>query len=220
MLIVVARYNEDINWTKQFPNVKIYNKGEPLNDNYNEEFLDNVGREGHTYYKYIYDNYDNLEDYTIFLQGEPFYHCPDLVERINKYMNEPELNISFNLLSRETLPTNLSGCPCHYNLPLIDVYERIFGERKTEMGFMFGSGGQFIVSRDAILKRPREFYLKIVEMLQYDRHPIEGYVMERFHTLVFNGENNDNNNNNNNDNNNNDNENNENNNDINMNNNF
>jgi len=30
-------------------------------------FLDNVGREGHTYYKYICDNYDNLTDYTIFL---------------------------------------------------------------------------------------------------------------------------------------------------------
>jgi hypothetical protein len=29
--IVVARYNEDIEWTKQFQNVIIYNKGESLN---------------------------------------------------------------------------------------------------------------------------------------------------------------------------------------------
>ena len=67
MLIVVARFNEDIEWTKQFPNVIIINKEEKINnDIYNEIFLYYVGREGHTYYKYICDNYDNLDDYTVF----------------------------------------------------------------------------------------------------------------------------------------------------------
>ena len=67
MLIVIARYNEDIEWTRMFQNVLIYNKGCKLESDhkYNENQLDNVGRECHTYYKYIYDNYDNLEDYTI-----------------------------------------------------------------------------------------------------------------------------------------------------------
>jgi len=65
MKIVVARYNENIDWTFQFPNAIIYNKGEPLNIP-NEVMLKNVGWEGHTYYKYICDNYDNLDDYTIF----------------------------------------------------------------------------------------------------------------------------------------------------------
>ena len=58
--IVVARYNENIEWTKQFSNVIIYNKGTPLKGKYNEIYLNNVGREGHTYYKHIYDNYENL----------------------------------------------------------------------------------------------------------------------------------------------------------------
>jgi hypothetical protein len=31
MKIIVARYNESIEWTKEFPNVIIYNKGEKLN---------------------------------------------------------------------------------------------------------------------------------------------------------------------------------------------
>jgi len=57
--IVVARYNENIEWTKQFTNVIIYNKGEKLEDEFYQVFLNNVGREGHTYYKYIYDNYEN-----------------------------------------------------------------------------------------------------------------------------------------------------------------
>jgi hypothetical protein len=30
MNIVVARYQEDVSWTKEFSNVIIYNKGEPF----------------------------------------------------------------------------------------------------------------------------------------------------------------------------------------------
>jgi hypothetical protein len=81
LCIVVSRYNEDVNWTKQFNNVIIYNKGEKLSDDFNQILLNNVGREGHTYYKHIYDNYDNLDDYIIFLQGNPFDHSPDIIKQ-------------------------------------------------------------------------------------------------------------------------------------------
>jgi hypothetical protein len=188
--IVVARYNEDITWTEQFPstNVVIYNKGESLfqsDKKYNEILLENVGREGHSYYKYIYDNYDDLSDYTIFLQGYPFDHSPNIIELIHTYTNHPDLHIDFELLSSNIVGCNLSGCSYHPYLPLVSVYEQLFNERKYEMLFVFGMGGQFIASKLQILKHPREFYLKIVEMLQYDINPIEGYVMERFHSLVF-----------------------------------
>jgi hypothetical protein len=188
--IVVARYREDISWTDQFPfaNIVIYNKGERLLESdkkYNEILLENVGREGHSYYKYIYDNYDQLDDYTIFLQGHPFDHSPNIIENIHKYTNEENLHIGFEFLSERILECNLSGCNYHGYLPLVRVYEQIFNERKTEMAFSFGTGAQFIVSKIQILKHSREFYLKIVEMLQHDINPIEGYVMERFHTLIF-----------------------------------
>ena len=65
----------------------MYNKGEKLTDSFNEKILNNVGREGHTYYKYICDNYYNLEDYTIFLQGQPFDHSPNIISNLNKYIN-------------------------------------------------------------------------------------------------------------------------------------
>jgi hypothetical protein len=62
--IIVARFNENVEWTKQFTNVIIYNKGNKLDNGYNEVFLNNVGREGHTYYKYICENYEKLPEYT------------------------------------------------------------------------------------------------------------------------------------------------------------
>jgi Protein of unknown function (DUF3431) len=183
--IIVARYNEDIEWTKQFNNVIIYNKGGKLLENYNEILLDNVGREGHTYYKYIYDNYDNLSDYTIFLQGRPFDHSPNIISNLHNYINNTELNINFEFLSESILDSNLSGCRHHPNLPLADVYEKLFNERKDNMKFDFGAGAQFIVSKQNILNKPKEFYYKIVEMLQNDNNPIEGFVIERFHKIIF-----------------------------------
>jgi len=184
--IVVSRYNENIDWTKQFLNVIIYNKGSSLNNHkYNEIIINNVGREGHTYYKYIYDNYDNLTDYTIFLQGNPFDHSPNIISNLNKYINNKDLNINFEFLSEIIIDCNLTGCHYHKGLPLIETYEKIFNERKKNMKFKFGCGAQFIVSKNKILERPKEFYFKLVEMLGNDKNPIEGFVIERFHSLIF-----------------------------------
>ena len=192
--IVVARYNEDLEWTKQFLNVivynkgtiLVYNKGSTLTGDFNQKFLINVGREGHTYYKHIYDNYDNLADYTIFLQGNPFDHSPNIISNLNKYINNENLRIDFEFLSDKILNCNLSGCSYHEGLPLIETYEKLFDERIENMEFQFGAGGQFIVSKGKILQRPKYFYLKIVEMLDKDINPIEGFVIERFHKLIFN----------------------------------
>jgi hypothetical protein len=183
--IVVARYNEDIEWCKQFPNVIVYNKGNKLNNGYNEILLSNVGREGHTYYKHICDNYDNLTDYTIFLQGNPFDHSPNIICNLNKYIDSIYLNINFEFLSELILKSNLSGCAHHPRLPLVDTYEKIFGERKENMKFTFGAGAQFIVSKKCILNRPKTFYSKIVKLLENHVNPIEGFVIERFHKIIF-----------------------------------
>jgi hypothetical protein len=185
--IVIARYNENIEWTKEFKNVIVYNKGNKLTDDYNQIFLNNVGREGHTYYKYICDNYDNLEDYTIFLQGNPFDHSPNLILNLNNIINNININIDFDFkfLSENIIECNLSGCAYHYGIPLIETYEKIFNERKTNMPFIFGAGAQFIVSKKNILKKPKEFYFNIVKILQNNISPIEGYVVERFHKIIF-----------------------------------
>lgn len=185
MKIIVARYNENIEWTKQFMDVIIYNKGNKLPDGYNEIQINNVGREGHTYYKYIYDNYNNLDNYTIFLQGRPFDHSPNIINNLQKYINNRDLQIDFEFLSELLLKCNLNGCPHHFGIPLQPVYKQLFNEEKTYLDFVFGAGAQFIVSRKLILQRPKEFYLKIIKILEKDINPIEGFVIERFHSLIF-----------------------------------
>jgi hypothetical protein len=183
--IVVARYNENLEWTKQFSNVIVYNKGLELKEEYNQIMLNNVGREGHSYYKYIYDNYDNLNKYTIFLQGNPFDHSPNIIQNIYKYFNT-ELNIDFEFLSETILYCNINGCYGGHG-PMREVYEKIFDDKKRDYMelFPFGAGAQFIVSKEQILKRSKEFYLKIVNLLNNEIHPMEGFVIERYHKLIF-----------------------------------
>ena len=187
MNIVVARFNEDMEWTKQFKNVIIYNKGILLEDYENTiNNLENVGREGHSYYKHIYDNYDNLAEYTIFLQGNPFDHSPNVIDIINNYINNIDINVSFEYISTNILDCNLSGSiRDEWSVPIRRVYNQIFDNNTYNLTFKFGCGAQFIVSREQILKRPRDFYLKIVEMLSNECNPMEGYAMERLHSFVF-----------------------------------
>jgi len=189
MLIVVARYNENIEWTKMFSNVNviIFNKGKKLKDGCNEVLLNNVGREGHTYYKYICDNYDNLEDYTVFLQGNPFDHSPNLIPNLYKYIYNRELNIDFEFLSEDILASTLDlECSRYWHCKNIhNTYERIFGKNFDSKECIFGAGAQFIVSKNKILKNKKEFYENIVKILEYTVDPIEGYDIERFHKYIF-----------------------------------
>ena len=193
MNIIVARYNENIDWVLPFPNVIIYNKGEPLVESEYKKHtvipLKNVGREGHTFYHYIYENYDQLTDYTVFLQGNPFDHMPNMVDILKQLTADIIMDIDFAFLSKYILKTNLLKCPYHIGnggiLPLNRVFYELFYYYNPDLEFEFGAGNQFIVSKKMIHRNPREFYLKIIQMLEYDNCPIEGYVIERFTYLIF-----------------------------------
>ena len=80
--IVVARYNENIDWLlPKEKNIIVYNKGALPNKNSYKmpykhfmELLPNVGRESHTYLHYVIENYYNLPDIVLFTQGNTSDH--------------------------------------------------------------------------------------------------------------------------------------------------
>ena len=193
--IVIAKYNEDITWAKQLEEAIIYDKNDK-NDKSKDSGvkgmvipLTNVGREGHTYYKYIYDNYEDLSDYTMFLQGHPFDHYSNIN---NEFFENIRQKIKKNKLKNFTPLGNVLHCKiwhCKYHpepLPMKQVYKKIFNKNAFPyMRFKFVQGAQFIVSKKQILKRPKAFYLNIVKLLESDKNPIEGFVIERFHKIVL-----------------------------------
>lgn len=183
MKIVVSRFNECVEWTKKFDNVIIYNKGTPLHGFANTKILENVGREGHTYYTYIYENYDSLEDFTVFLQGYPFDHSPNILTDVMEFTK----TIDYHILGRR-LSTFRDHCLYHSGIPSVDVYKYLFDDEFTTGEIDFTPGAQFVVSKRYILSKPKSFYLKVVELLNKSINPIEGYVIERFHRIIFDNE--------------------------------
>lgn len=185
MKIVVARYQEDVDWTNGLENVIIYNKSTTLpNSKHSYQQLPNVGREGHTYLYHIINNYDNLDDYTCFLQGFPFDHSPDIERRLKIFKENP---IPFCFVIGKLYNCNLSYDITDTNLhnTLIRTYHAIFGIHKTNHQFQFAPGAQFIASRETIRSRSKEFYENILRIMEKAINPMEGFALERFWHMIF-----------------------------------
>lgn len=179
MKLVIARYNEDISWSDGYDRI-IYNKGGAIDAPY--VTLPNVGRESHTYLTHIIENYDNLDEYTLFLQGRPHDHTTNLAKEIARL---EETKPDFSYISRQFIDCRLSGCQHHPALPIQQVYQYLFQSQMDDFTFQFGQGAQFMVSRDRIRRYTRLFYERALELVKYDIDPDAGYVMERMWGLIF-----------------------------------
>lgn len=191
MKYVIARYNEDISWADFLPNVLVYNKGGHLDTDHELRQLPNVGREGHTFYTYMYENYDKLDDFTCFLQGDPMDHIQQddpgatLADKLAQ-VSEKDYDW-FNLNRYQTSSTLGKGCSWHGILDLTDYASKMCGiPMSPDTPIVMPYGGQFAVSRRAIHSNPREFYLRVAKSLEYENNPIEGFCLERLHILFFN----------------------------------
>jgi hypothetical protein len=203
IVVLVARYNEDIRWIRwlkieNIDRVVVIDKGMGdvrMHHSFDPEKIrcftgaPNVGREGHTFYQFIVDNYFNLPDHLVLLQGNPFDHSPHIIDRMNAFTQEPyEKRADFFYLSEEFEKVDLDGLG-HFTpapLPMRSVWEHIFHEASPEhKEWIFGAGAQFVVSKRAILSRPCSVYERIVHLLKHEADPIEGYCMERLHPIVF-----------------------------------
>jgi hypothetical protein len=167
--IIVSKYKEDISWTKniKYP-VTIYNKN--IEEN-NKDYIDllNFGREGHTFFYHIVNNYDRLPDYLCFLQGDPFDHCKDVIDKIN----------NFNFMEEFYILGDLVRLPLDPGLCInIENYSKYIGFSLSLPVYMV-PGGQYIISKRIIQKKPKEFYEKIVNTLNKEVYPYDGLNVEK-----------------------------------------
>ena len=188
--IVIARYKENTAWVNGLScdqyDTLIYDKsGDPCVSPIIS--LPNVGREGHTYAYHILTQYDTLDDYTVFLQGYPFDHSPQLETQLREIRDRitEGAQPDFQYVSQRVLFSNLERCPYDITLHMVPTYEKVFGIQKKGHPFLFGAGAQFVVSRAAIQSRPRSFYQNLCAVLDYDVNPVEGFSVERFWQMIF-----------------------------------
>lgn len=168
--VVVARYNESVDWVKELNyKVTIYNKNReeenlfPIN-------LPNVGREGHTFFYHIVENYDNLPDYLAFIQANPFDHCRNVINEINNFDFKKEFKPLGNVveLTMEYESINQQ----------VQSFSKINGFNITYPIYMV-PGAQYIISKRVIKNRSKEFYQRILNQLSHEVYPQSGLDVEK-----------------------------------------
>lgn len=169
--MVVARYKENPNWLKKVPwNYIVYNKGEALPKWVkNEVKLQNIGHEAHTYLTYIIDNYDNLPNHTIFVQGNPFDHSQELISKINNFDGKTD----FFPLSDDVHIENYKSYK-EMGPELARSVQKLFLDKiKSFKYFEVPGGAQFIVSKKVILFHTKMTYQKIRDFMMETDNTID-----------------------------------------------
>ena len=124
IVIVVARYNEDISRFSPYNNnLMVYNKGnDDINNVINHQYVKkvpNLGREAGTYCNFILDNYDNLPNYMIFTQGNPTDHISlgdhDHAFRVIDQIFHENKNYKFKYISGHKEPFDMDSV-AHFGL--------------------------------------------------------------------------------------------------------
>jgi hypothetical protein len=168
--LIVAQYNENVDWISNIDlDIVVIKKGVDM---------DNVGREPSSFLYFIVNNYDTLDGYYYFVQGNPFDHCPNLYDMLKA---EPDTK-EYTPLGNVSKTDDQSGSPNHKGLAVGKHYTDVTGEESLAT-FTFTRGGQFRIHSDVIKKRPKEFYEKAMTYC----NEVEGapWSFERMWSLIF-----------------------------------
>ena len=180
--IVVAKYKEDIAWLSYIPDWKafIYDKSKDI---------PNVGREAETWIRHIVENYDNLAEYTVFLQGNPIDHLRFPIQHLRENI------IQLCTFDIEALNTIIIEQPYTYSLHVPEYYQHIFGKCLGSTQIKFSPGAQYVVPRSKIIHRSKQFYENLQSMLSnytgcswmetFEPHMMDAWLIERLWMFIF-----------------------------------
>lgn len=193
--VVVCRYGEDLGWTRNLPRglrQTIYEKTPaPLPPWPGSISLPNTGREAHAWLHHLTTRYDSLAPWTVFAQGHPFDHAPDLHPVIRKLAAGEFPPTEFLWLGFLWETDDARGYPSFVNwsknpgrreLDLEGFFQRLWGIPAPEQ-IRYVGGGQFILSQAAARRRTREFYAAARTLSQ--EFPDAAHAFERTWDRVF-----------------------------------
>lgn len=191
--LIVARYNENLNWLRRVPprfRVVVYDKGEPEASATGSKCLPNIGREAHTYLWHIIENYETLADITVFCQGKPFDHASDFHQSLRNLAETPEISdftpfghiVDTDDARGGLLFTRWSKNEDGHELDMHSFHRALFGDVGPRE-YTFRLGAQFAVTQQIIRNRPRAFYERALQVAI--DFPDAAHCFERSWPLVF-----------------------------------
>jgi hypothetical protein len=218
--IVVAKYNENTDYLNKEPFIKysqiVYDKGCKYKDitiyapdtQRRWTYLENEGRESHTYLYHIIKNYDNLADVTIFLPGS----C---LSELKKWQTNKTIQLVEESRKSVFVSSELVGdVKDHAYNWCIDDYDGIVKENHIDgrnsikknkitiadirpfgkwFEYEFGDlhthilcyRGIFALSREHIRQHSKKYYKDLIKYLSGSPNPEYGHYFERAWLAIF-----------------------------------
>jgi len=190
--LVIAACNRDYSWI-DFINddvrVTVYKKGDSeLKDN--EVLIEpNLGRDVHTFFYHLYNNYDNLADVTFFSQDYPFDHVANYTSLINgnnllwdAYAHQFNEGCWFFCTQYGVLNCDKNGSPHHPGLNLEGMWKQLF-DLPCPDSFQFTPSGHFAITKEHARKTSKSQYRKILDILE--SQPTSPWEIERLEPYIF-----------------------------------
>jgi hypothetical protein len=209
--IIIARYNENLDWINSSPfnkyNNIIYNKGVNANfstNNFTKNIikLKNVGRCDETYLNHIVTNYDKLAEITIFLPGSLNIDVKNkkatlLINEIENhqdtvFIGQKLTNVRddlYNFQLDEWIATdkenNKINPEAKLELSAIRPFGKWFNSNfNCDISYVSYLGIIGISKRD-ILNHPKSYYENLLIQLQNSSNPEVGHYVERSWEAIF-----------------------------------
>ena len=189
MKFIISTYNQDTDWAKKYSDdIVIYDRSYHKVEG--SIPVENIGSDIYDKFTYIIDNYDNLPEIAVYTKANLFkYITPqEFEEKLKTGKFEP-------LLTKEH-DTYMPVCFYHdgmYNeindrwymanhtckhLGVADELFDLLGLTGKEY-LEFAPGSNYILKKENILQRSKEFYQKLRSYLEHDVYPGEAQIMER-----------------------------------------
>jgi hypothetical protein len=210
MNIIVSRYNENLDWTLEFPfnqfKYIVYNKG--VNDTFEKKNvsqvipLPNIGRCDQTYLFHIVSNYNKLSDIVIFLPGSVNMECKKIIAvklLLNILQTKKssfiggETNSIFQLFNSFLLDNwvcqNKTNQSLNNETQLYLSPQRPFGNWFLQHGFkdvnQYCYYGIFSVDKRDVYQHHISRYVQLLKELSVHSNPEVGHYTERAWASIF-----------------------------------
>ena len=194
--VIIAAYDRDYHyWLNNLnKNVKVtvYRKG--INHNLADEIYleNNVGRDVHTFFYHIVNNYNDhkLANYTF--TSQDFFH--DHIHNYLDIMNGDVDTLKANAVQDfggcwffctqygGKLTCDNNGYPHHSGLDIVSVWNELF-KIECPNEIVFTPTGHFCATREHIQKRPLSFYKKVLNILETNKQA--PWIIERLEPYIF-----------------------------------
>ncbi|XP_033639675.1 uncharacterized protein LOC117300094 [Asterias rubens] len=199
---VIAHYDENLDWLKPVASfTHVYDKShfpgsKPSFSVKDWQELPNVGREGHTYLYHIINNYENLANVTVFLQGKIDNHgrSKTCYPTPTKFLEKARSGVPCILIGKHTNWGRIAfdgkwkaeyarGTMRHTNGTFGQFFRELFGRAPPQFIEHCWSAC-FSATRKCLQKYPKAFYQKMISYVDDHPNPEEGHYIERLWRFI------------------------------------